>query len=135
MLLVTEKSTVVVGKLLHYFLLLVIPWLVYGPAVALTGAVTYSISLSIVLALMFFVSHNVPENKPLAPGMSGADDATRAVLLNQLDSRDWGVQQILASANWGGVVGNFFTGGLNLQVSCLNPKARPAHHSANHSGL
>ncbi len=30
--------------------------------------------------------------------------------------RDWGVQQLLTSANWGGVVGNFFTGGLNLQV-------------------
>jgi fatty acid desaturase (delta-4 desaturase) len=26
------------------------------------------------------------------------------------------VQQVLTSANWGGVVGNFFTGGLNLQV-------------------
>jgi fatty acid desaturase len=24
--------------------------------------------------------------------------------------------QVLTSANWGGVVGNFFTGGLNLQV-------------------
>jgi hypothetical protein len=27
-----------------------------------------------------------------------------------------GVQQVLTSANWGGVVGNFMTGGLNLQV-------------------
>lgn len=27
-----------------------------------------------------------------------------------------GVAQVLTSANWGGVVGNFFTGGLNLQV-------------------
>jgi len=26
------------------------------------------------------------------------------------------VQQIVTSANWGGAVGNFFTGGLNLQV-------------------
>ena len=30
--------------------------------------------------------------------------------------RDWGVQQLLTSANWGGVIGNVFTGGLNLQV-------------------
>jgi hypothetical protein len=37
-------------------------------------------------------------------------------LLTDLAKRDWGVQQILTSANWGGVVGNFFTGGLNLQV-------------------
>ena len=32
------------------------------------------------------------------------------------DARDWGVQQVLTSANWGGVVGNFMTGGLNLQI-------------------
>jgi hypothetical protein len=38
------------------------------------------------------------------------------VLYTPLVERDWGVQQVLASANWGGVVGNFFTGGLNLQV-------------------
>jgi hypothetical protein len=34
----------------------------------------------------------------------------------ELAARDWGVQQIVTSANWGGVIGNFFTGGLNLQV-------------------
>jgi acyl-lipid (7-3)-desaturase (Delta-4 desaturase) len=32
------------------------------------------------------------------------------------ESRDWGVQQVLTSANWGGAVGNFMTGGLNLQI-------------------
>jgi hypothetical protein len=37
-------------------------------------------------------------------------------LNKELAERDWGVQQVLTSANWGGVVGNFFTGGLNLQV-------------------
>jgi acyl-lipid (7-3)-desaturase (Delta-4 desaturase) len=26
------------------------------------------------------------------------------------------VQQVLTSANWGGVIGNFMTGGLNLQI-------------------
>jgi acyl-lipid (7-3)-desaturase (Delta-4 desaturase) len=31
-------------------------------------------------------------------------------------TRDWGEQQVLTSANWGGVVGNFMTGGLNLQI-------------------
>lgn len=31
-------------------------------------------------------------------------------------TRDWGVQQVLTSANWGGSVGNFMTGGLNLQI-------------------
>ena len=44
----------------------------------------------------------------------------RTSLLQDYDKRDWGVQQIVTSADWGGVIGNFFTGGLNLQG------ARPA---------
>ncbi|PNH07823.1 putative Delta(5) fatty acid desaturase C [Tetrabaena socialis] len=65
---------------------------------------------SIVLAATFAVSHNVPETKPLDAG------PTQAALDQVSNERDWGVQQVLTSANWGGVVGNFFTGGLNLQV-------------------
>lgn len=38
------------------------------------------------------------------------------VLLTSLVDRDWCEQQVLASANWGGHIANFFTGGLNLQV-------------------
>jgi hypothetical protein len=38
------------------------------------------------------------------------------VLLAELSQRDWCEQQVLASANWGGHIANFFTGGLNLQV-------------------
>jgi fatty acid desaturase (delta-4 desaturase) len=64
-----------------------------------------------VLASTFAVSHNVPESKPLG------GPAVRAELYDtELAARDWGVQQIVTSANWGGAVGNFFTGGLNLQV-------------------
>lgn len=44
------------------------------------------------------------------------DNACRENLYKEIGERDWGVQQILTSANWGGVVGNFMTGGLNLQV-------------------
>ena len=65
---------------------------------------------SIVLASTFAVSHNVAESKPDQAGQ------TQNQLYLDLVNRDWGVQQILTSANWGGVVGNFFTGGLNLQV-------------------
>ena len=62
-------------------------------------------------AATFAVSHNVPEAKPLDAG------TPRATLYDtELAARDWGVQQIVTSANWGGSVGNFFTGGLNLQV-------------------
>jgi fatty acid desaturase (delta-4 desaturase) len=45
--------------------------------------------------------------------------AVQATLDEEIDVRDWGVQQVLTSANWGGVIGNFFTGGLNLQVCVL----------------
>lgn len=41
---------------------------------------------------------------------------TNASLNEPYDRRDWGVQQVLTSANWGGVIGNFMTGGLNLQI-------------------
>ena len=52
-------------------------------------------------------------------------------LYTELAERDWGVQQILTSANWGGVVGNFFTGGLNLQVEHhLFPAISFAHYPA-----
>jgi acyl-lipid (7-3)-desaturase (Delta-4 desaturase) len=37
-------------------------------------------------------------------------------LAEAYDTRDWGVQQVATSANWGGVIGNFMTGGLNLQI-------------------
>lgn len=108
----------------------------------LLGAAAYSVVLSFVLALMFFVSHNVPENKPLhgfeGEGREGNNDdngnattttnnntnntnihlPARAALLAHPApaARDWGLQQVLASANWGGALGNFFTGGLNLQI-------------------
>lgn len=64
----------------------------------------------VVLASTFAVSHNVPESKPLDKG------PTQDSLLQGTLERDWGVQQLLTSANWGGVIGNFFTGGLNLQI-------------------
>jgi acyl-lipid (7-3)-desaturase (Delta-4 desaturase) len=41
---------------------------------------------------------------------------TDAALSEPYATRDWGVQQVLTSANWGGVIGNFMTGGLNLQI-------------------
>jgi fatty acid desaturase (delta-4 desaturase) len=105
-----ERATVVLGKLAHYSLLLGVPFVLHGPSAMFAGVAAYTFMQSIVLASTFAVSHNVAEAKPLAAG------PTRDNLLTELAERDWGVQQVLTSANWGGVVGNFFTGGLNLQV-------------------
>lgn len=88
-----ERGTLVVGKLAHYSLLLALPWALHGPAAALTGAAAYVFTQSIVLAATFAVSHNVPETKPLD------DNAARANLYTALGERDWGVQQVLTSAN------------------------------------
>mmetsp|Transcript_11219 Transcript_11219/g.24171 ORF Transcript_11219/g.24171 Transcript_11219/m.24171 type:complete len:511 (+) Transcript_11219:159-1691(+) len=105
-----EKATVVAGKVAHYFLLFGLPWLLHGPSSALLGAVVYYATQGVVLGSTFAVSHNVPESKPLDEG------PTKQNLAQDSTERDWGMQQILTSANWGGVVGNFFTGGLNLQI-------------------
>lgn len=105
-----EKNTVLLGKVAHYTLLAGIPLLLHGPQAALIGAAAYTLTQSIVLSATFAVSHNVPESKPLQEG------PTQATLDEEIDERDWGVQQVLTSANWGGVIGNFFTGGLNLQI-------------------
>lgn len=58
--------------LLHRYagLLLGLPTLLHGPGAALLGALTYSITQSIVLAATFAVSHNVPESKPLDAGQT-----------------------------------------------------------------
>jgi fatty acid desaturase (delta-4 desaturase) len=105
-----EKATVIAGKITHYFLLFGLPWILHGASAALIGAASYYATQGLVLASTFAVSHNVPESKPVAQG-----PAQDSLLLGTLE-RDWGVQQLLTSANWGGVIGNFFTGGLNLQI-------------------
>lgn len=106
----SELNTFVVGKMLFYWLLLAMPALLHGPEAALWGAAGYVTVQSIVLSSTFAVSHNIPEAKPLDA------NPTRTAMEQQMIDRDWGAQQILTSANWGGVVGNFFTGGLNLQI-------------------
>jgi uncharacterized membrane protein len=72
-----EKASVLLGKGAHYALLLAVPTLLHGLPAAFAGAAGYSISLSIVLAVVFFVSHNMPENKP---NLTGADDTKKVTL-------------------------------------------------------
>ena len=91
------------GKVVHFSLLL-LPALVHGWQAAAAGTAAFIAMQGIVLASTFAVSHNVEEAKRAAETSGAAAE------------RDWGRQQVLTSADWGGVVGNFFTGGLNLQV-------------------
>jgi fatty acid desaturase (delta-4 desaturase) len=98
-----ELATVVLGKLAHFGLLLG-PAAAHGWGAIAAGAAAFVAVQGIVLACTFAVSHNVAEAK--IPQDTGGEAW----------ERDWGVQQLVTSADWGGKVGNFFTGGLNLQV-------------------
>jgi len=98
-----EMATVVIGKIAHFGLLLS-PLAFHSGAAVACGVAAYVAVQGIVLACTFAVSHNVAEAK--IPEDTGGEAW----------ERDWGVQQVVTSADWGGNVGNFFTGGLNLQV-------------------
>lgn len=74
---------------LHGFHAMIYPWMA---AVGFGGWL---------LSSMFIVSHNVDEVK----------------YSNSIDNKgDWGLQQIETSTSWGGAIGSFFSGGLNLQI-------------------
>ena len=106
-----EKISVVVGKAVHYTLIYGLPLLFHGWKTALIAGMSYVAAQSIVLATTFAVSHNVPETKGGTP-----ETFAGRKLRETRDERDWGVQQLVTSANWGGVFGCFMTGGLNLQI-------------------
>ena len=106
-----EKISVIVGKIVHYTLIYGIPFYFHGWKTALAAGMAYVATQSIVLATTFAVSHNVPETKGGTP-----QTFTGYRLAENRDVRDWGIQQLVTSANWGGVFGCFMTGGLNLQI-------------------
>ena len=101
-----ELAGVLLGKAAHFGLLVAAPAAAHGGSFAgvLPGVAAFIAVQGVVLAATFAVSHNLAEIK-------GA-----AATGGEAWSRDWGVQQVLTSASWGGAVGNFMTGGLNLQV-------------------
>ena len=98
-----ELATVVIGKIVH-FGLLAAPMMNHAVTSVLAGIVGFMACQGVVLACTFAVSHNVPEAK--IPEDTGGEAW----------ERDWGVQQLVTSADWGGKIGNFFTGGPNLQI-------------------
>ena len=98
-----ELATVVIGKIVHFGLLLA-PLAAHSAGAVAAGIASFIATQGMVLACTFAVSHNVAEAK--IPEDTGGEAW----------ERDWGVQQIVTSADWGNKIGNFFTGGLNLQV-------------------
>jgi len=99
-----EMGTVLLGKVVHWGLLLApLAWGASATVIALSS-LSYIFTQGIVLASLFAVSHNISQTK----------DAQW--LETDRLRQDWAVQQIVTSANWGHKIGCFFTGGLNLQI-------------------
>jgi fatty acid desaturase (delta-4 desaturase) len=102
----TQPVEIVLGlflKLLHYTWILFLPFYIHGFQAMIVPWATLFLFGGFMLSMMFIVSHNTDHNKPeggMCPDSSG----------------DWGRQQILTSTSWGGRIGSFFTGGLNLQI-------------------
>ena len=104
-----EKISFALGKLVHYSIIYLCPLVFHGFWTMAVAAFAYVGTQSIVLATTFAVSHNVPECK-------GDSEVTKPLMQEDYTTRDWGLQQLYTSANWGDKIGCFFTGGLNLQI-------------------
>eukprot|EP01097_Dermamoeba_algensis_P001116 TRINITY_DN141_c0_g1_i1.p1 TRINITY_DN141_c0_g1~~TRINITY_DN141_c0_g1_i1.p1 ORF type:complete len:256 (+),score=50.74 TRINITY_DN141_c0_g1_i1:561-1328(+) len=105
-----EYTLFVVGKILHFALLLFLPAYFYSSFLSsLFYYCVYGATGSLVLGTLFIVSHNTPETKE-----------------EEGQKRDWAVMNIEHSCSWGGDVAAFFTGGLNMQIEHhVFPSANP----------
>jgi len=99
----TKSLEIVLGvllKVMHFCWIVVLPCQIHGLNVMLFPWMACFGFGGFCLASMFIVSHNVDETKIMA------DDTTK----------DWARQQIETSTSWGGRIGSFLSGGLNLQI-------------------
>ena len=101
-LMANEVALYVLGKVLHFGLLLGVPAYLHGLSNAIVPFLAYGAFGSFVLCWFFIVSHNL--------------EALTPVNLNKSTKNDWGAWQIETSASWGNAFWSFFSGGLNLQI-------------------
>jgi hypothetical protein len=76
-----EKATTLLGKVVHFSLLLAIPISMHGASAVIPATIAYIFTQGLVLASTFAVSHNVPETKPLHEGGEEIAAAVRTLLL------------------------------------------------------
>uniref|UniRef100_A0A7S1I0Z8 Cytochrome b5 heme-binding domain-containing protein n=1 Tax=Eutreptiella gymnastica TaxID=73025 RepID=A0A7S1I0Z8_9EUGL len=97
-----QRGIVVALKVAHLGLLIGLPAYLHGSVAAvLPGALAYSFTWGLSLAILFAVSHNTNAQKDQSLWARGDD---------------WAAQQIVTSADWGGGLACWMTGGLSLQV-------------------
>ena len=89
------------GKLIHFACYLILPLYLHPYQLVLKGFLAFSLIGSLTLSILFIVSHNILETKPI---------------YHTNKSNDWAIWQIETSASWGGKIASFFTGGLNYQI-------------------
>jgi len=88
-------------KVIHFCWIVVLPYQIHGLSAMLKPWMVLFGFGGFMLSAMFIVSHNTDHVKVLeAPGPKG----------------DWARQQIETSTSWGGAIGSFMSGGLNLQI-------------------
>jgi len=102
----TKSVEIVFGvllKVIHFFWIVVLPYQVHGLTVMLYPWMACFGFGGFALAAMFIVSHNTDEvERSHGPPVG--------------EKGDWARQQIETSTSWGGTVGSFLSGGLNLQI-------------------
>jgi len=97
-----EIALYLLGKVLHFGLLLGVPAYIHGLSNAIVPFLAYGAFGSFVLCWFFIVSHNLEALTPMN--------------LSKSTKNDWGAWQIETSASWGNSFWSFFSGGLNLQI-------------------
>lgn len=112
----------IILKLIHVGWLWVLPAWIHGVRAMILPWATVMCVGSFWLASLFIVSHNTIATKRAEEPLRGVDSTSDGG-----DGGDWARYQIETSTSWGGAIGSFFTGGLNLQIEhhlfpCL------AHH-------
>lgn len=98
----TEIVLAMCLKFVHFSWLYFLPASIHGVRAMILPWAAVLMFGSWWLAALFIVSHNLVATKEAeAPAMA---------------SGDWAKYQIETSSSWGGAIGSFFTGGLNLQI-------------------
>jgi len=111
-----EISMFWIGKVVHFALFLGLPLWIHGNPMIFAYFWLFSAVGGFTLGLTFLVSHNLESVKPEMEALSEQKGiAVGSADVNNVCS-DWCKWQIETSASWGGSVGSFFTGGLNLQI-------------------
>jgi len=104
-------------KVAHFTLLVALPYYLHRDPMVLAYFLTYVGVGGFTLGLTFLVSHNLESVKP---EMEQTGKEQKGIAVGAADANnvcsDWCKWQIETSASWGGTIGSFFTGGLNLQI-------------------